>query len=258
MIHWLLVLGGLGLAPSSSGRLKDDDVKKLMEEAKNDVERFEDRIDKQYRGAKIRSGSAEVAIDGFLKDLKKAAENMRDRFQSDYSASAEALTFLRKAKAIDTRAAAGGGLFGAEKEWPRLQSTLVRLSRVYGVDWGGSGDGWTARRMNDQELQQAIEKYAKNAEFLKKSLEEALKHVSSVSKEERKSLMGAVDRLSDVSDDLKGKVGDGKDPSADLGRLDAATGEIQSFLEKHDLTSAVGPSFRTLTSELSAIAAACR
>jgi len=261
VLHRIAIIA-LGLSVTAvsfsagSPRLKDDDVKKLMEEVKKDVERFTDAVDSKYRTAKIRTATSEVAIDGYLKDLKNRAEAMRDRFKEDYAASREVLSFLQQASAIEKRSAGKETLFGAEKEWPRLRGTLGRLSQVYGVDGNASPESWTARRMNDRELVEAIETYAKFAESLKKSLEEALKYVGDVGKEERKAVMAAVDRLPDVADDLKGAVEDGKDAAGELGLLKSASDEIEKFLSKHGLTNAVGSTFRTLAAQHAAIAAA--
>lgn len=255
-----LLIGSVAIAASSaaasSRRLKDDDLRKLMEEAKKDVERLTDAVDSQYRKATIRTATSEVAIEGYLKDLKKSAETMRDRFKEDYAAGREVLSFLRQASAIEKRAAGGGGLFGAEKEWPRLRGTLGRLSQVYAVDWNANPDSWAARRMNDRQLQEAIGKFSNGAKSFKKSLESALEHVNDVGKEERKALMSAVDRLSSTADDLKDSVGDGGDPAGELGLLKAATDEIQSFLEKHGLANAVGSTFRSMGADLSTIVTA--
>jgi hypothetical protein len=89
IIHVMCLSFGLTASSASAGgqRLKDDDVKKLMEEAKKDVERFTGAVDSKYRTAKIRTAASEVAVDGYLKDLKKSAEAMRDRFKEDYAAS---------------------------------------------------------------------------------------------------------------------------------------------------------------------------
>lgn len=250
------VVGLAAAAPAQSRRLKDEDVRKLMEESKKDVERFTDAVDSKYRKSTIRSATAEVSIELYLKDLKKSSEVMRDRFKDDYSAGSEVLSFLRQASAIEKRSAGGGALFGAEKEWPRLRGTLSRLSQVYGVDWSSSPESWAVRRMNDRELQRAIEAYATASKSFKKSLEAALEHVSNIGKDERKTVMSAVDRLESVANDLKDAVGDGRDASAKLGVLKGATDEIQSFLEKHGLTNAVGSSFRILGRDLSTITSA--
>ena len=260
---WIVLLSGfagiLGTVAAASGqsrRPNDEAVRKLMEEAKKDVERFTDAVDSQYRKSTIRTATSEVSIDGYLKDLRKSAETMRDRFKDNYAAGREVLSFLQQASAIERRSAGGGALFGAEKEWPRLRGTLGRLSQVYGVGWNTSPESWAARRMNDRELQGAIEKFSNGAKSFKKSLESALEHVNDIGKEERKAVMSAVDRLSSSADDLKDAVGDGRDASRELGLLKAATDEIQSFLEKHGLTNAVGSTFRLLGADLSTISSA--
>jgi len=259
MRHRFSILFLVGIAASASGqsrRLKDEDVRKLMEESKKDVERFTDAVDSKYRKSTIRSATAEISIELYLKDLKKSSEVMRERFKDDYAAGSEVLSFLRQASAIEKRSAGGGALFGAEKEWPRLRGTLSRLSQVYGVDWSSSPESWAARRMNDRELQQAIEAYATASKSFKKSLDSALDHVDGVGKDDRKAVMSAVDRLASSANDLKDTVGDGRDASGELGLLKAATDEIQSFLEKHGLRNAVGSSFRVLGRDLSTISSA--
>jgi hypothetical protein len=237
-------------------RLRDEDLRKLMEEAKKDVERFTDEIDSQYRNARIKTATTEIAIDGYLKDLKTSATTMRDRFKEDYAAGREVMAFLRQARPIEDRAASGGGLFGAEKEWPRLRGTLGRLAREYGVDWGGSPDGWTAMRLNDRDLREAIEKLKKSGETFEKSLASALEHMSNVPSAERKNAMAAIDKLSDAANDLKDAAEDGGDASGELGLLNASIADIRGFLEKYGLSDSVGSTFRALSADLATLSSA--
>jgi hypothetical protein len=258
----LLGLSAIGFpsakASGQARRLKDEDVRKLMEEAKKDVERFTDAVDSQYRKSTIRTATSEVSIDGYLKDLKKNAETMRDRFKDDFAAGNEVLTFLRHARSIENRASAGSALFGAEKEWPRLRGTLGRLSQVYGIDWNTDPESWAARRMNDRALRETIEKFKNGVESFEKSLESALEHVNAVASADRKAVMSAVDRLASSADDLKDAAEDGKDASRELGLLRAANEDIRAFLEKHGLTNAVGSTYRLLSTEVSTITAQFR
>jgi len=247
------ILETVAAASGQSRRLKDEDVRKLMEEAKKDVERFTDAVDSQYRKSTIRTATSEVSIDGYLKDLKKSAETMRDRFKDDYAAGNEVLSFLRQARSIEKRASAGSALFGAEKEWPRLRGTLGRLSQVYGVDSNTAPESWTARRMNDRELREAIEKFKNGVKSFEKSLDSALEHVNGIASADRKAVMSAVDRLSSSADDLKDAAEDSKDASGGLGLLRAANEEIQAFLEKHGLLNAVGSTYRMLSTDVSTI-----
>jgi hypothetical protein len=253
---FLVVTALSAIASAQTQRLKDDDLRELMEEAKKDVERFTDAIDSQYRKARIRTPTTEIAIDKYLEDLKKGSETMKDRFREDYAAGREVLEFLRQARPIEDRAASGGGLFGAEKEWPRLRGTLGRLAREYGVDWGASPESWVAMRMNDRAVVEAIEKVKKTSEAFEKSLSSALEHMSNVTGAERKAALSAIDRLSDAADDLKDATEDGGDASGELGLLKAATADIQKFLDKYGLASSVGSTFRALSADLAAVTSA--
>ncbi len=133
LIGFSTIGGFSATASGQSRRLKDEDVRELMEEAKKDVERFTDAVDSRYRKSTIRTATSEVSIDGHLKDLRKSASTMRDRFKDDYAAGREVLSFLQHASAIEKRSAGEGALFGADKEWPRLGGTLGRLAQVYGA-----------------------------------------------------------------------------------------------------------------------------
>ncbi len=252
------ILETAAAASAQSRRLKNEDVRKLMEEAKKDVERFTGAVDSKYRKSTIRTATSEVSIDGYLRDLKKSAETMRDRFKDDYASGNEVLSFLRQASAIEKRAAAGSALFGAEKEWPRLRGTLGRLSQVYGVDWNTDPESWAARRMADREFEEALEKFKRGVESFEKNLESALEHMNGLPSADRKAVMSAVDRLASSANDLKDAAEDGKDASGGLGLLRAANEEIQAFLEKHGLANAVGSTYRPLSAEVSTITAQFR
>lgn len=251
------ILAAIAAAGSAqSPRLKDDQVKQLMEETEKDVERFTKSVQSQYRTATIRTATSEVSVEAYLADLKKSCKNMRERFDDDYAASNEVLGCLKQAGAIDRRASSGGNLFGGEKEWPRLKGTLGRLAQVYGVDRSASPDAWTSRRMNDRELVSVIEGLSNQTRPFKKSLESALEHVQNLGKEERKVAFDAIDRLENTADDLKGAVEDGKDATGELSLMKSASQQIQGFLSKHGLANSVGSTWGPLSSEISRITSA--
>lgn len=241
---------------AQSQRLTDDQVKKLMEETEKDVERFTKAVEPKYRTSTIRTATSEVAVEAYLSDLKKSCESMRERFDEDYAASNEVLACLRQAGAIDRRASSGGGLFGGEKEWPRLQGTLGRLAHVYGVNRAASPDTWKSRRLNDRELVSVIEGLSNSTKPFKKSLESALDHVQSVGREERKMAFDAIERLEGSADDLKGAVEDGRDATGELSLMKSASQQIQTFLSKYGLANSVGSTWGPLNSEISRIASA--
>jgi gas vesicle protein len=250
----LLLISYASMGSAQSRRLTDDQVKKLMEDVEKDVERFTKAIEPKYRTATIRSATSEVSIEAFLTDLKKGCENMRDRFKDDYGASNEVLQCLRNAATLDRRASSGGGLYGGEKEWPRLKGTSQQLAKAYGIDWAAGPDSWTSRRVNDREAVKVIEALPAHTDSFKKGLENALQHVEGVNKDEQKKAFEAIDRLKDVSGDLKDAVEDGRDAAGHLGIMRSATKDIQGFLGKYGLASSVGSVFRPLDAQLVQIA----
>jgi hypothetical protein len=236
--------------------MTDDQVKELLEGIEDDVERFTDAIDSQYRTAVIRSASGEVAVEPYLKDLRENSQRMRERFDSDYSASNEVLTFLRQAHAIDARSAAGGGLFGAESEWPRLRGSLARLGEEYGIDLATDPARWQARRINDDELVGALRSMSDASDPFKNAVENATENLSSVSKAQRESILDSVDRLNDTTDDLREAVEDGADPSGHLALLTSTVDELQKFMTGTGLSSSLATAWAPLQRHLSLVRSA--
>ena len=250
ILSTLVFVSYASIGSAQSRRLTDDQVKKLMEDVEKDVERFTKAIEPKYRTATIRSATSEVSIESFLADLEKGCENMRERFKDDYGASSEVLQCLRNAAVLDRRVASGGNLFGGEKEWPRLKGTSQQLAKAYGIDWAAGPDSWTSRRVNDREAVQVIEALPSYTDSFKKGLENALGHVEGVNKEERKKAFEAIDRLKDVSGDLKDAVEEGRDAAGHLGIMRSATRDIQGFLGKYGLASSVGSVWGPLDAQL--------
>jgi hypothetical protein len=236
-------------------RLTDDDVKELMEGIEKDVERFNDAIDSKYQKSTIRSATSEVSIETFTKDLEENAKKMRQRFDSDYSASNEVLGFLKQAQAIDSRAASGATLFGAEKEWPRLKGSLERLAGVYGIDWKSPSANWAARRINDRELEGVLSGLESSGETFKKSLETAMKKAD-LAGGERKVAMDSADQLVRSTKELKKTVKDGKDAAGELGLIHSSFTSLQSLVAKYGLTGALAPSWAPLEAGLQKISGA--
>jgi hypothetical protein len=232
--------------------MSDRDVEKLMEQVEKDVEGFTKSVDSQYRKATIRSAEREVEIEGYLKDLKTNAENMRRRFDSKYSASGEVLALLRQTQGIEARSRARQPLFGAESGWPRLRGSVERLGQEYGIDFSASPAGWQARRMNDDELKGVLESLEKGASPFKKELENATKKLGSLSKGERKAALENVDRLKETAKDLSKAVDQGVDPSGALALLASTVKDLETFVTRSGLSGSLA-SWAGLKGDLSKV-----
>jgi hypothetical protein len=77
-------------------RLSDKDVKSLMERIDNERDRFEDQLDGSIKSKILRGPGGEVNVERFLDDLQNNVDRMKERFTSEYAASAEVTTVLRQ------------------------------------------------------------------------------------------------------------------------------------------------------------------
>ena len=66
----LLFLAFASFGSGQSQRLRDEQVKKLMEDVEKDVERFTKAVEPKYRTATIKSATSEVSIESFIKQIK--------------------------------------------------------------------------------------------------------------------------------------------------------------------------------------------
>ena len=93
----------------------------------------------------------------------------RERYTSQYSASAEALTVLRQGTDIHGYMKAQPDTMKGASEWDRLAGSLGRLARAYGATFPLPPDA-PVRRVNDKEAAAAADAAAKSADEFKKPL----------------------------------------------------------------------------------------
>ena len=147
----------------SADRLPDKDVKALLERINNERDRFEDQLDGKIKNSILRGASGEVNVERFLDDLQENVGRLKERFKSDYSASAEATTVLRQGTDIQRFMSKQPPAFDGASEWNRLASSLGELAKVYGTTFP-LPEGQQARRLNDREVEKIASDLAKSAE----------------------------------------------------------------------------------------------
>lgn len=120
-------------AAAQNARLTDGDLKKLIEEADHDRDRFEDALDGKFKDSIVRGARAEVSVK-HCKFMKTQPDSMKGM-----------------------------------SEWNRLATTLGTLGSAYGASFP-VGQDTAARRINDNEAAKAAETAADGADELKKAI----------------------------------------------------------------------------------------
>jgi hypothetical protein len=217
-----VIVAALVAVPAvAADRLPDKDVKALLERINNERDRFEDQLDGKIKSSILRGAGGEVHVERFLDDLQENVGRLKDRFKSDYSASAEATTVLRQGTDIQRFMSKQPPAFDGASEWTRLASSLEELAKVYGTTFP-LPEGQQARRLNDREVEKVASDLAKSAERFKKDLESALKTDTTIDQPTKDAAVQEVDGLKEAAEKLASTVDDGR----------PAAGEAKAVLDR--------------------------
>lgn len=224
----ILVAALLAAPAVAAERPTDKDVKQLVERINSERDRFEDQLDGKLKRSIIRGPGGEVNVERYLDDLQENVNKLKDRYTSQYAASAEATTVLRQGTDIQRYMATLPANFNGASEWNRLSGSLGALAAAYGTTFP-IPDGQQARRLNDAEVKKAVEDLEKGADQFKKELDSSLKKDKTVDAATRAAEVKAADGLKEDAKRLASAVGGGR----------PASGEAQALVQRATAVRAV-------------------
>ena len=245
-----LVLAAPGTATE---RVYDRDVKKLIDQACDQLDRFSGEMSHKAKGAKVTRDGVQTDISDFMKDFKTDGGRLRDRFGDSGVAAPEVLSFLRRGKSTDGFVERHPGFTGADSEWANLRRTLVKLADAYGIDWSSDPDSWRPRRMSDSELSTLAGGLDAQIRGAGKALGKAAKDAQ-VPSAERKELDASVNSLRDASKSLRKEV-NSRAPASSLDNVLAQAKALTDRAASLGLSDAAGSALKPLQSSLGKLAA---
>jgi hypothetical protein len=202
----------------------------------------------------LRGPTGEVDVERFLDDLQDSLNRWRDRFSPDYSASTEATNVLRQASAIHRFMSSQPETLQGKSEWERFAASLGQLAAVYGVTFP-LGEQASARRMNDQEVQQAARAVADAADQFKKEVGLALKNDKTVDKPTRDRALNGIDSVKNAARTLAARLGSGQPATAHARALLDAVGAVAASSARRNPTPSTQAAWSSLTSALEKVSA---
>ena len=234
-------------------RLTDKDVTELIERIDEERDRFEDRLDGDLKRSIIRGPGGEVNVERFLDDLQENVDKLKERFTAKYAASSEATTVLRQASDIHRYMSKQAPNFQGASEWNRLASSLNQLAAVYGTTLP-VGEGQLARRINDRELQEAVDNVAKNADRFKKELDSSLKMDKSIDEATRSAAVSEAEALKQDARTLSSRIGDDKPASGEARQVYERASKIGAAAARRSLSPAAQSAWSEVGSSLDIVA----
>ena len=215
----LMVAGG---ASAQSGeRLTDKDVKALLDMVDKGRDRFEDQLDGKLKGSILRLPNGEVNVARFLDDLQENTGRLKERFTSEYAASAEVAAVLRQSTAIDAFMKQKPGIKGGS-EWDSLAANLSRLAAVYGTKFPLEGDA-PVRRINDAEAAKAAATVEQQADQFKN----AVNREAAMAKPAKDGLKAQADIVKNAAKTLRSRLNDSKPSTSEARQLFAAIDKMR-------------------------------
>ena len=220
----------------SAERLRDKEVEELLDRIDNERDRFEDQLDSKLKNSILRGPTGEVNVNRYLDDLQDNVDKMKERFKSEYAASAEVTTVLRQASDIHRYMSTLPADYDGRSEWNKLSASLGELAAVYGTTLPVA-EGHQARRLNDLEVEKTAEELAASADRFKSELDSSLRKDTTIDQATREAAVREADGLKESAKKLDDVVDD-KRP---------ASGEAQALLD-HAARMRAAASGRTLSS----------
>jgi hypothetical protein len=239
----------------SADRLPDKDVKSLIERIDKERDRFEDQLDGKIKSSIIRNPGGEVNVERFLDDLQANVDKLKERFQSDYAASAEVTTVLRQGTDIQRFMATQPPDLDGASEWNRLAASLGELARVYATSFPIS-EGQQARRFNDRELGKIAADLAKSADQFKVDLESALKTDTTIDQPTKDSTVHEVKGLKEDAEKLASTLDDGRPASGEAKAVLARAAKIRTAASGRTLSAAAQTAWTSVETGLEKVAKA--
>jgi len=223
----LLAMWPAAALAQTSTRLSDNEVKKLIEQVYEARDKFEGNLDNTVKNGMMKTATTDAKVETVLQDLQDNAAKLRDRFNPDYAAGAEAEALLKHANMIST-AMDRGAITKGRSEWDRLVVNLKSLAGVYGTTFP-LPEGASVRRMNDRETAAAAETVAKSADQIKDRIDDN-KALAKTDKEKGKELAEALEKAADA---LKSSIADGKPATGELRTVADFASKLRAFLTTH-------------------------
>jgi hypothetical protein len=251
-ILWIVTALVLCAPPGAAAeRMYDRDVKKLIDRACGQLDRFNGGMSSQARSAKVTRDGVETDISDFMQDWVTEGKTLRNRFGPNGVAAPETVAFLRRGKAVEGFVGRHPGFTGGGNEWTALRGSLVQLAGAYHLDWSADPASWRPKRTSDSDINalaagldaqiknagKALDKAAQDANLSsadRKEIDASVKSLRGSSQSFRKGWSGHKP-VSSQLDGLRSQTRALSDRAAALGIADAAKGglaPLQSSLDK--------------------------
>jgi Mg2+ and Co2+ transporter CorA len=242
-------------AQEPAARMSDNAVEKLVDDIEDQQKRFARALNSSFRKSVLRGPGGEIEVEGYLDDFNEDINRFSDRFDSNYSASAEVKDILVRADMMNAYIHANPSVKGAN-EWDVLGSSLQQLAAVYGSTFPLPDDA-VIRRIGDGELEDAARATSKFASNFRGTVRHETRRLDEL-KDPAAKLEDEISSLEDISKTLASRIRKDKPASAEARQLLDTVDNIEALLATPGMPSTLKTSWATSSKDIDKIAQAFR
>jgi ElaB/YqjD/DUF883 family membrane-anchored ribosome-binding protein len=114
-------------------RVSNDEMKRLMEWTEKRADSFRASLDEALDKSRFDGTKREDDINQFVRDFEVATDNLRERFNDNYSAVGAASEVLKRGALIDRFMQRHALTTRAQNDWRLLRDNLDEIARAYNV-----------------------------------------------------------------------------------------------------------------------------
>jgi hypothetical protein len=255
----VLVLGFalFGLAANAASqtpsRLNDKEVKQLITDTREAVDRFVDKMNPQMRTAILKGEDYSIDVKASLKEMDELGNKASSAFNPPNNAGVEVAAYLKKLKTFDKGLSQRPGLSGADKYWEDARPAFGRLAAAYRIDWSADPTNWSSHRVSDPEVSAAAQDIKKASGTLGKAVDNALKADKSVDKAARAAMTTQIKGLETAAEDFGKQFKDGRDAAPALARLSESLDKTAAAIPAAALAGPGGTSLESIKAKMSVL-----
>jgi hypothetical protein len=161
-------------AQQAPTRSSDRQVKDLLGRIDKRTNTFRSSFDRAIDRNPINGSPEEDQINRSVKDFEQSTDRLRDRVNNHESGAADVEEVLSRASLIDSFMRRNQLDAAAEDDWKDLRQDLDQLAYLYDVTWTWTRFGNMPDGLDDEQLEQLLQRIAKGAHQFRKSLDKAL------------------------------------------------------------------------------------
>jgi hypothetical protein len=223
-------------------RYSDDEVKKMIEQAADTSDDFDDAFDKVER-ITTRTG-VPVDVRQYMEDYEETFKRFKEGFESKGEVNTDLVNLFRMTGEIDGVMTRNPDAAGAGSEWQAHKFNMERLAQAFRTSLDeGAGP---PHRLSDNQVGAIMEDLVANSKTLGKSVKDAMKKDQAFDESTRKSVEQSIKSLEKKAETLKDLFEDNKPLNVELQGFLTQLDSIKSFLTENPLTSEVQSNWQRL------------